>query len=126
MRGKNPLDGTRPAAAPLELRTKILAAIRDVSPTPSEDRWEYVWNSRRLRFAWLLTVLTLLALNLLPNRFPREGGVTEARSVSVFWQAATIETLELSDPVASRSLYLRPSPSVRDRLALIYELEGSQ
>lgn len=68
----------RPSPA---LRVRTLARVAVTAPSPAEASWiDRLWESRRLRLAWLVAMLTLLGANvrLTPGAWPgvSRGGVT--------------------------------------------------
>ena len=63
---KDLLGDARPPSPPSELRNQTLrAAVETLERAPSPDRWTRIWNSRPLRFAWVVTVAGLLLAHAL-------------------------------------------------------------
>lgn len=63
MKPQNPLIGTRPPTAPIELRAQVLEVMDSKPCGAEEDLWDRLWCSRRLRLSWLATLLVLLTLH---------------------------------------------------------------
>jgi hypothetical protein len=126
MKSSNPLAGTRPSVAPPELRSQVLASIQSVPLTKSQDLWERVWNSRRLRFAWLVTVLLLIALNLAPGPYGTPRPHSSPRSKAPGWASIELAVLGLQGPTLRRYENSSRGLTAGDQLELIKALRDDQ
>ena len=64
----DPLRGLRPPRAPLELALRIRSGARQAKPESPGNWVDRLWENRRLRLAWLITIGVLLALDLALSR----------------------------------------------------------
>ena len=81
------LHGLATPRAPVELRSITLARTGAAWARESADPWRRLWENRRLRWAWAVTVLALLAANatLGPRHHdstPPAGNVLAARAAA--------------------------------------------
>ena len=126
MRDPNPLAGTRPPAAPPSLRSLVLEALESHLPIDAPDGWERIWSSRRLRFAWMITVLALLVLNLAPSPFGSKAQSSSPASRVTSQQSAEFAALGLQGPTLRRYENSTRRLSAGDQLELIDALRDNQ
>jgi hypothetical protein len=126
MKNPNPLAGTHAPTAPLRLRSQVLASMRSCPPTESQGPWERIWGSRRLRLAWLITVLVLLALNLAPSPFGSRVSSDRAASRVQSRPNSELASLGLSGPILWRLEASTRGRTLGDQLELLETLRGEQ
>ena len=71
------LETSRPPHPPPELRHRTLhSASEAMNPPPVWDRWTRIWDSRPLRLVWAVTVIILIAANVLIPAGPKQSPAT--------------------------------------------------
>ena len=126
MRDPNPLAGTCPPAAPVRLRSQVLSSMQSSPPIEFQGPWERIWGSRRLRLAWLITVLVLLALNLAPSPFGSRVSSDRAASRARNRPNSEFASLGLSGPILWRLEASTRGRTLSDQLELLETLRGEQ
>lgn len=126
MKASHPLAGTRPPTAPAELRARVLGALCSDIPLRRLDGWDRIWNSRRLRLAWLSTVLVLLALNLSPSRQDWGRASMEGPVRAPSLPSEAMATLGLDQQTLTLYRHLRAETRLHERVEVIVDLVGRQ